>query len=162
MEPDSVADAVAAAEARFRQGYSCSQAVFSVLGELWGIPKPVSLRVAAGFGGGLARTAGVCGAVTGAIMALGLAQPSVSPDDNRVEKEKTYQRCRRFLRLFEQRHGSVICRDLVGCDLSTPEGLAEAHSTNLTAQRCPPYVRSAVELALELLAQEGVQPRPLA
>jgi C_GCAxxG_C_C family probable redox protein len=146
------------AEARFRQGYSCSQAVFSALGELWGVPLPLSLRIGAGFGGGMARTAGVCGAVTGALMGLGLAQSSVSPEENPTEREKTYARCRRFLERFAERHGSVVCRDLLGCDISTPEGLAEAHQRKLTRTVCPPFVRDAVQIALELLEEEGITP----
>ncbi len=150
-----------AAEKRFRQGYSCAQAVFSVLAEPWGIPAEVSLRVAAAFGGGLARTAGVCGSLTGAAMAIGLAQASVSPADNVPEKEKTYERCRRLLERFRELHGSTLCRDLLGCNLSTPEGLTRARRENLFQQRCPPYVRDAVRLALELLEEEGCRPRPL-
>lgn len=76
MEPTDIA------EERFREGYSCSQSVFSALAERWKIEPGVSLRIAAGFGGGLARSARTCGCVTGAIMAIGLAQwnqPSREP-----------------------------------------------------------------------------------
>lgn len=147
-----------AAEARFRQGYSCAQAVFSVLSEAWGIPPEVSLRVAAGFGGGLARSGGICGCLTGAVMAIGLAQADVSPSDNSRQKEKTYERCRRLLERFRELYGSTLCRDLLGCDLSTPEGLAHARSAGLSQTRCPPYVRDAVRLVLELLEAEGLSP----
>lgn len=116
------------------------------------------MRVAAGFGGGLARTAGVCGALTGAIMALGLAQPSVEPERNLAEREKTYERCRRLLEQFRCLHGSILCRDLLGCDLSTPEGLAHARDTGLTRTQCPPLVRDAVRIALGLLQAEGLLP----
>jgi len=137
-----------AAESRFRQGYSCAQAVFSALAERWRIDPELSLRIAAGFGGGLARTARTCGCVTGAMMALGLAQASVSPDSNKAEKEKTYERCRRLIEEFERRHGSTMCLDLLGCDLSRPEGLAEARSKGLFLLRCTKLVRDAVEIAL--------------
>jgi C_GCAxxG_C_C family probable redox protein len=88
------------ADARFRNGYSCSQAVFSALAEPWNISPDVSLRIAAGFGGGLARTARTCGCVTGAVMAIGLAQRDVSPEMNGAGKEKTGERSRQFLRAF--------------------------------------------------------------
>ncbi len=146
------------AEARFRQGYSCSQSVFSVLAERWGVAPELSLRIAAGFGGGLARTAGVCGALAGAVMVLGLAQPSVSPEENVREKEKTYERCRRLLERFRELHGATLCRDLLGCDLSSPEGLAHARSAGLIQTRCPPFVRDAVRLTLELLEAENLLP----
>jgi C_GCAxxG_C_C family probable redox protein len=134
------------AEARFGEGYSCSQSVFSALAEPWNIDPTVSLRVAAGFGGGLARSAGTCGCVTGAIMALGLAQRGIGPAENRSEKEKTYEACRQFLRAFEARNGSIVCAELLGCNIGTPEGLAEAHQKGLFKSRCTKLVRDAVEI----------------
>lgn len=114
------------AVARFAEGYSCAQSVFSVLAEARGMDIELAYRVSAGFGGGMARTAGTCGCVTGALMAIGLAQRSVSREENKAEREKTYELGRRMMREFEERNGSTCCRDLIGCDLSTPEGLKQA------------------------------------
>ena len=139
------------AEARFQDGYSCSQSVFSALAERWNISPEVSLRVAAGFGGGIGRSAGICGAVTGGIMSLGLAQPDISPEANRSGKEKTYEVCRRFMREFEERNGSRVCSALMGCDISTPEGLAQAQREGLHQSRCTKFVRDAVEIAESIL-----------
>ncbi len=140
---------------RFEQGYSCAQAVFSALAEPRGLERDAAFRIAAGFGGGLARSGQTCGCITGAIMALGLAQASVSPEENRSKKEKTYVRVQRFLREFAQRHGSTACLDLLGCDISTPEGLARARQNGLFQSRCTKLVRDAIELALALLAERG-------
>jgi C_GCAxxG_C_C family probable redox protein len=134
------------AEGRFQKGYSCSQSVFSALAERWHIDPEMSLKIAAGFGGGIARSAGTCGCVTGAIMAIGLAQNGVTPETNRSEKEKTYEVCRRFLRAFGERNGSTLCSELLGCDLSTPEGLARAHQEGLYQLRCTKLVRDAIEI----------------
>ncbi len=139
------------AEARHRSGYSCSQSVFSALAKRWNISPDVSLRIAAGFGGGLAQSARTCGCVTGAIMAIGLAQRGISPEVNRSEKKKTYQVCRRFMRAFEERNGSTLCSELLGCNISTPEGLAEARRDGLFQSRCPKLVRDAVELVQSML-----------
>jgi C_GCAxxG_C_C family probable redox protein len=135
------------ADARFQNGYSCSQSVFSALAEQWNIGPEVSLRIAAGFGGGIARTAGTCGCVTGGIMALGLTQREISPEG----KEKTYEVCRQFMRAFEDRNGSLLCSGLLGCDISTPEGRAKAHQDGLTHARCTKFVRDAVEIVESLL-----------
>jgi C_GCAxxG_C_C family probable redox protein len=134
------------AEARFREGYSCSQSVFSALAERWNIDPETSLRIAAGFGGGLARSAQTCGCVTGAIMAIGLAQRGVGPRENRSEKEKTYEASRRFMHAFEERNGSTLCLDLLGCNIGTPEGLAEARQKGLFQSRCAKLIRDAVEI----------------
>lgn len=139
------------AESRFQNGYSCSQSVFSVLAERWNIGPDVSLRVSAGFGGGIARSAGICGCVTGGIMALGLAQHGIDPEANRSEKEKTTEVCRQFMQTFKKRNGSTLCSELLGCDISTPEGLA-VHRQGVHRARCSKLVRDAVELVESILA----------
>jgi C_GCAxxG_C_C family probable redox protein len=138
------------ADARFQDGYSCSQAVFSALAERWQIGPEVSLRVSAGFGGGIARSAGTCGCVTGAIMALGLTQSGVDPEANRSAKEKTNELCRTFMRTFEERNGSTVCSALLGCDISTPEGFA-VHRKGAHRPLCTKLVRSAVEIVESML-----------
>lgn len=139
------------AEARHQNGYSCSQSVFSAVAERWNIGPDVSLRISAGLGGGIARSAGTCGCVTGAIMAIGLTQSDISPEKNRSEKEKTYEVCRGFMRAFEARNGSTLCSELLGCEISTPEGLAKAHQEGLFHSRCTRFVRNAVEIVESML-----------
>ena len=138
---------------RFDQKYSCSQAVFSALAELRGIDRDLAFRIAAGFGGGLARSGRTCGCVTGGMMAIGLAQRSVSPEDNRSEREKTYQKVQQFLRDFTERNGSTACLDLLGCDISTPQGLEHARQSGLFQSRCTKLVRDAVALIEGLLRE---------
>ena len=141
---------------RFEQGYSCSQAVFSALAEERGVDLELALRIAAGLGGGLARSGETCGCITGAVMAIGLTQPSVAPADNRAQKEETYQAARRFMSGFVERQGSTRCRDLLGCDIGTPEGLAKARDQHLFQSRCAALVRDAVDTAETILNE----PRP--
>ena len=143
---------------RFRQGYSCAQSVFSVLAEMRGVDRDLAFRISAGFGGGVARTAGICGCVTGAIMALGIDQRDVSPALNKSEKEKTYETAQRFLREFGQNHGSTTCRDLLGCDISTAEGLQQARDQKLFQLNCEKLVRDAVDLVMKLSPAGPVQP----
>lgn len=131
---------------RFAQGYSCSQAVFSVLAEPLGLDAATAFRVAAGFGGGIARTGATCGSVTGAIMAIGLAQPDASPEHNKAAKENSGEQARRMMSEFTERNGSTECRLLLGCDIGTPEGHQEAQKQDLFRLRCPKFVRDAVEI----------------
>lgn len=139
------------ARQRFEQGFSCSQAVFSALAERWNVDPELALRVAAGFGGGLARSAQTCGCVSGAIMALGMAQSTVAPGENRAAKEATYEAGQRFLRTFTGRNGSTLCADLLGCNISTPAGLTEAREQGLFRARCGRLVEDAVEIVEEML-----------
>jgi C_GCAxxG_C_C family probable redox protein len=131
---------------RFVSGYSCSQAVFSVLAEPRGIETDTALRIAAGLGGGIARSAETCGCVTGAVMAIGLEQRDVCPEQNWAAREKTYDLARRMLRDFTERNGSTECRVLMGCDIGTPEGMEEARRKGIFRSRCPKLVRDAVEI----------------
>lgn len=138
---------------RFRQGYSCSQSVFSVCAERRGVDRDLAFRISAGLGGGIAQSAEMCGCITGAILAIGLDQSDVSPEQNKPQRQKTYEKAKRFMREFEARHGSLACRDLLGCDLSRPGGYEYARDHKLFESRCRDYVRSAVELVDTVLAQ---------
>jgi len=89
-----------------------------------------------------------CGAVTGAFMVLGLTFGSAASD--REAKEAVYTRVREFAERFKARHGSLLCRDLLGCDLNTPEGLALAQEKKLSSTVCPPYVETAAKILEEM------------
>ena len=139
----SVEDAVA----RFDDGYSCAQAVFSAYAEKLGMDRQAALKVSAGFGGGMGRMAGTCGAITGAFMALGLKYGG--PDSE--SKDKTYELVRELADRFRARHGSLECRELLGCDLSTPEGRERAKEQGLHSTVCTQIVRDAAEILEGLL-----------
>ncbi len=133
-----------AAVSRFKEGYNCAQAVFSVFAEEMGLSRDQAMKVANGFGGGLARQGDTCGAVTGAMMAVGLARGSNMPDE--AAKQRIYACIWEFMANFRAEHGSTVCRDLLGCDLATAEGREKAHSTGITKTLCPELVANAVEI----------------
>lgn len=135
----------------FEQEFSCSQSVFSAFADPADIPRETALRVASGFGGGLARTGDTCGAVTGAIMALGLRHCGVPAEADPLAKQRTYPPVQEFLARFRARHDSIVCRDLLGIDIGVPEGLQSASEQGLFKSRCPLFVRTAAEILEELL-----------
>ena len=96
----------------------------------------MALRIAAPFGAGMARQGEVCGALSGALMVLGLQYGQDRPDG----KEQTYRMAHEFMEIFRERHGALRCRDLVGHDISTPEGLQAARDANVFASLCPVFV----------------------
>jgi C_GCAxxG_C_C family probable redox protein len=138
-----------AALARFREGYNCSQSALSAFAEGLGLPLDVALRVAAPFGGGIGRQGEVCGAASGALMALGLKYGRADADKD--AKERAYAVTAEFLRRFEERTGALRCRDLIQVDMSTPEGMAAARERKVFGTLCPGFVAAAVEIAGELL-----------
>src|SRR5271157_2412795 len=119
MRNETNINRIETAESCFRQGFSCSQAILSTFGEQFGLDRDTVLKLAAGFGGGMGRMAGTCGAVTGAVMVLGLKYGAVSPDD-RQAKELTYEKVREFAARFKEREGSLVCRELLGYDINSP------------------------------------------
>ncbi|HLA84234.1 MAG TPA: C-GCAxxG-C-C family protein [Thermoguttaceae bacterium] len=136
------------AVSRFAEGFNCSQAVLSVYAEELGLDESAALRIASGFGGGMGRLGGTCGAATGAMMALGLRHGAASAD--REAKERVYAQVVEFARRFTARHGTIVCRELLGCDLSTPEGLQRAVDEKAFTTVCPKFVRDAVEILEEM------------
>ena len=131
----------------FSQSFNCSQSVFSAFAPQFGLDEQTALKLASPFGGGVARRGEVCGAVTGALLALGLARGADKP----AGKEEIYRLSQEFMRLFEEKHGTILCRDLIGCDLSTPAGHQAAAEKQVFTTICPGLVSDAVEIVQSLL-----------
>jgi C_GCAxxG_C_C family probable redox protein len=134
----------------FKQGFSCSQAVLAAVGESLGLERDKALKISQSFGGGMARLGLTCGAVTGAMMAIGLKFGRTRAGDE-AAKEKTYALVHDFIREFRARHGSIVCRELIGVDLSTPEGHQQGEERGVFDNLCPKYVRDAVEILERIL-----------
>src|ERR1700690_2147484 len=113
-------DKVETALELFRQRFNCSQSMVASFASELALDTAVALKVACGFGGGFAGLGGPCGAVTGGLMVIGLKYGKDKPDDE-AAKEKTYGLVREFVHRFEQRHGTILCRQLINADISTPE-----------------------------------------
>lgn len=137
----------------FSKGAACSQAILSIYGEEFGLlDRETALRIAAPFVGGL-REGQTCGSVIGALMVLGL---KYSPEKcEKISKcDDLYARVKDFCARFAARTGSCTCKDLLGRDISTPEGLKEAEKLGLFRTHCPMMVRTAGDILEEMLQEE--------
>ncbi len=135
----------------FDEGFSCSQAVFSVFAPQLGLDRVTALKVAGPFGRGMGRMGETCGAVTGALMAIGLKYGQTVGED-KAAKEKSYELARQFAERFNARNrGCLTCRELLGADISTPEGLQKLREKQAFTTMCPKFVRDAAEIVEELL-----------
>jgi C_GCAxxG_C_C family probable redox protein len=139
------------AEKLHLEGFNCSQAVFTALSEPLGFDRALALKIASPFGGGIGRTGETCGAVSGALMALGYQLGFNKPDPQ--AKERVYALTREFMRRFEAQHGGLACKALLGIDLSTPEGLQEARDKGVFTTKCLQFIAGAVAIAEEMLAE---------
>lgn len=133
----------------FRKQYHCSQAVFAAFAEELGITEQQALKIGACFGSGM-RKGEVCGACTGALMALGLKYGQCSEEDIN-SRFKTNEVTDRFMSEFKKENGSFMCRELLGCDLSTAEGISTALEKKLFTEFCPKMVESATRITEDIL-----------
>jgi C_GCAxxG_C_C family probable redox protein len=136
------------AERLFRGPCNCCQSVLGSMGPDLGLDEGSAIRLGTAFGGGMGRMGGVCGAVTGAFLALGLRFGDEEAEGE--SKEHVYRLVRSFVEEFRSLHGSILCRELLGCEIGTPEGMAEAKEKGLFDTICVKFVRDAVDLAKRL------------
>lgn len=123
---------------------NCAQSVLLSHSEELNLDRTTAIRIALGFGGGMAMGE-TCGAVTGAYMVLGLKANFKEKSVQEI-KEETKVAIRRFNELFIAKHGSLQCKKLLGVDLSTQEGSAEAKEKGLFDSVCTNLVASAAEI----------------
>ncbi|MEE1218668.1 MAG: C-GCAxxG-C-C family protein [Ruminococcus sp.] len=133
----------------FSQKFNCAQAVFAAFASELGLNEEQALKIGGCFGSGM-RKGEVCGACTGALMALGLKYGQSEVEDLE-SKIKTNDVAQKFLDLFQKENGSYICKELLGCDISTPQGVQYALDNNLFVEFCPKMVESATIIAEKLL-----------
>ncbi len=129
----------------FRNGFNCSQSVFAAFAKDYGLDEAQALKLACGLGGGMGCTARTCGAVTGALLVLGLKYGSSRAED-KDSKPLTYRKVRDFIEEFEKRRASIECRRLIGTDISSPKGFAEATEKKLFKTICPQIVEDAADI----------------
>ncbi|UCE09921.1 MAG: C_GCAxxG_C_C family protein [Candidatus Thorarchaeota archaeon] len=133
----------------FASGYNCTQAVLrSVLEERGLMFNQVPL-VASGFGGGIGRQGGICGAATGGVMAIGMLIGEFAKD-NTEQKNLAYEKVTEFLNRFRNEYSTVECRDLIGYDVSDHDSRKKAYDDGVFARLCPGFVESAVEYVLDI------------
>lgn len=135
----------------FRGGCACSQAILATYGPALGLPRNTAMQVAAGFAGGM-RLGETCGAVTGALMVLGLRHAS-EHSETAAGRADVYARVLEFQKRFQNQHGSLICRQLLGVDVSTPEGMKQAREQNLFQTTCVRIVESAAAILEQMEAE---------
>lgn len=126
-------------------GHNCCQSVFLTFCEELGLDPTVGLKISGGLGAGFSRRGEVCGAVSGAIMALGLQRGFYDPA-NPESKAEFVEKARAFMDEFEAKHGSIICRELLNFDISTEENYARAVNEGIFAGVCRDVIGDAADM----------------
>jgi len=133
----------------FGQGFNCTQAVLGVFCQKLNFDKDTAVKLATGFGSGM-KCGQMCGAVTGAIMVIGLMYGH-GLDKDPDAKEKTNKMVLEFQKRFTEKNGSIICKDILGYDLSKPEEMKIIKEQSLFKSVCPDLVASAVDILEKLI-----------
>ena len=124
-------------------GINCCQTVFSLYASELGIDEKMALKIASGFAGGMA-CAETCGAVTGSYMVIGLKHGHADSDPD--AKAYTKSRIQKFNEKFVAEHGTLICKELTGYDISDPAGSAAATREGVFLKKCPEFIKTALKI----------------
>lgn len=136
------------AVSNFQNGYNCAQSVLLATQEFWNVANPLEPKVASAFGGGIGRRGSVCGALTGGVIAIGLRYGTNNPVPE--EREKAYLVALSFFNRFKKECGGILCRELIGYDLTDPEETEKARNSKVFANRCVHFVEKAVAILVDL------------
>jgi len=143
--------AEARARVLFDGGFCCAESVAKAASEVLGVECDAIPRIATGFCGGVSRTGGLCGALLGGILAIGLGIGKRRANDS---ADPAYEAVRSLIDTFREAFGSTTCPELCGFDLDTPEGQIRFAETD-QHERCSEYVAAATERALEEIKARG-------
>jgi C_GCAxxG_C_C family probable redox protein len=133
----------------FRSGFFCAESVLQAIAESQGIQSELIPKIATGFCSGVSRTGGMCGAVSGAIMGINLVTGRNLPTES---LEVNYAVIQKLISRFESQYGSINCRQLIGCDLSTEAGQLYFMENHLM-ESCLQYAEGATSMAVSLIAE---------
>jgi len=133
----------------FESGLECSQAILGAFCDSYGLDKNIALKMSTGLSAGMC-CAGVCGAVSAAVLVIGCKYGHTRPEDVAV-KTTCIGKVREFLDAFKERNGGRIsCRDILECDIFTPEGYQKATDEELFTTVCTDMVVKSATLLEEL------------
>ncbi len=132
----------------FDMGFDCSQIVFGEFAERFGMKKEDAYRIAGCFGIGMAQD-GVCGALSGGMMALGFAFGNDTPDDL-AKKDALFKKRDELVSEFKKRNGAVDCPDLLGQRIHTLEELMMTRLSGIY-RNCPKYCVDVIDIITDML-----------
>jgi C_GCAxxG_C_C family probable redox protein len=152
MKASIISEVRKSAEESFASGLFCAESVVLALAKAQGINSELLPKAATAFCGGMSRTCGTCGALTGAMMGIGLSLGRSTAGDS---VDPSYAATQKLVHAFEKEFGSRDCKELLGgCDLNTPEGQAMFKDQKLSGH-CMKFTGKAAEIAAGIIADNN-------
>ncbi len=142
-----------AAMANFMKGYNCSQSIALAFADLVPMDESTLLKMASSFGGGMGRLREVCGSVSGMFMIAGLLYGYDGPETGEVKAEH-YARIQELAKRFEEKHGTIICREMLGLSVRHDTPVPEARTTEYYKKRpCAEIIGDAAEILDQFITE---------
>lgn len=141
------------AEGLFGEEYNCSQAIAGVFAEEFGFNKRNVMKIATCFGTGM-NHGGLCGCITSAMIVFGMAFGLYDPQDKELEAYGNKMAGKFFGRFYEKMNGKVLCREILGADISNPDELAVIHQEGRIHKICPQIIKMSIEIIEDILREQ--------
>ena len=133
----------------FREGYNCAQSVLLAFANQVGLKEDEALKLASSFGGGMGRLREVCGAVSAMFMIAGILKGYTEPN-NDIVKANHYKLIQDLAAEFKLKHGTIICRELLGLDGTEFSPIPSARTDEYYKERpCEEFIKCAAEIVEE-------------
>ena len=143
-------DTISLSKKMAEKGFLCSEAVFKAIASAQGSTSELIPKVATGFAAGLGRSGEICGALSGAILGLGIKYGRNTPKDPPLGR-RPYWFATELIQKFKERAGAVTCVGILGLDLSDPEDLETYYRLNHWSTTCRKLIMESTEIAWDLL-----------
>ena len=141
------------AMANFKKGYNCSQSIVLAFADMIPIDEKQLLKMASSFGGGMGRLREVCGSVTGMFMVAGFLYGYDGPETGQVKADH-YARIQELAHRFEEKHGSIVCREMLGLSVRHDVPVPEARTEEYYKKRpCAEIIGDAAEILEEYIKE---------
>jgi len=151
MDKDKV---VELAKSYATEGFLCSESVLLAFSDWVGIKNPLIPRIATGFGAGICFCGSVCGAISGGVMALSLR---FGRNDAKEQVVNLHRLGHKLVERFEKEFGSVMCRELTGCNFHTEAGRRKYADEKLWETKCRQYIESVTAMVFDLISEKTPQ-----
>ena len=143
-----------AAMNNFRSGYNCSQSIVKAFADLLPADEQMLLKMASSFGGGMGRLREVCGSVSGMFMVAGLLYGYDGPETGQVKADH-YAKIQELAHRFEEKHGSIVCRELLNLGIRHDSPVPEARTKEYYKKRpCAEIIGDAAEILEQYIKEQ--------
>ncbi len=140
----------------FKKGYNCSQSIILAFEDLLPIDKELLSQMASSFGGGMGRLREVCGSVSGMFMVTGLLYGYSGPETGQVKADH-YARIQELAKRFEEKHGTIVCREMLGLNVKHDVPIPEARTQEYYKKRpCVEIIGDAAEILDEYIKENPI------